>query len=275
MLSNTFTNLDYYVDILNSKLRTSIKFFVVSYLLITLGLTINYAVKELPLVQQDIDSIKNELLAEYPADLSINWDGNQLAVQPDEPITIPYPQAVERPEEFPQSLGILNFNQPEPDQSVSALFVVGAETVWVNSFTQGWSDTSLREVLGETTWTVNREVIDSSVPTLAEEFKRLSMYFPVLYFFFTIPALILSRLFSLAIDAFILHFIFLIQRKSIPYLKTLQLALHIMVPVEVIHQVTRLSLPDLNFPMLTVGFWALAFLLVWHFRSLHVFPEQK
>src|SRR5579859_4575081 len=93
VLLNTFTLPAYYLAILNTKLKFSLRFFLMSYVLLSLLATVLFATVQVPRWDAQLRSSAQEATTNFPNDLRIVWDGKMLGSTNKQPLAISYPHA--------------------------------------------------------------------------------------------------------------------------------------------------------------------------------------
>ena len=266
----SFTDLNFYVDILNSPLKFSLKFVFFFYILIGIISGIYFAIVKVPEYRSIVDQTELEIREYYPADWMFDWDGESLASLPLGKKTINFPSSLPKRESLPESLAIIDAQTTNSPENIPALIYINSKNLYVNSLSGFWSDLALSDLLGEEKFNLNREILMQKLPSYTSEAKSSLSIIPILVTAGMSIGLFLTRLLSLIFDVIIIHFIMTLLKKPIPYKKVFQLTLHILVPVEVLQQATTLFYPTLDIPMFTISFWTLTVLILFHFRNLHM-----
>lgn len=273
VFKGSVSDLQYYLDILNAPLKFSIKFVCAFYLILGVVLTALFTFSDLPKIRSILNQVETNVLSALPDDIFFIWSNQTLNSNQISPIEIPL-QELDQATVSPENLLIIDTsNDQKPDQIPSILFL-NQKKLYTNSLSGDFNEISLNELIEQEEATYNKADIQVILSQSKAFFNDVLDILPFFAYIVLSLGLFVVRLFMVAIDAIIFQFLFQILNKPIKYLKVFQLSLHLLVPVEILHQLTRLFFPTLNFPMLTVGFWSLALLLIWHFRNLHVFRVE-
>lgn len=269
-LLGSLTNLNYYVEVLNTRFKFSLKFVAAFYLLLGIILTGIFTFKDLVEFSLIIDQTRDELLERYPNNLTFDWNGSELYSSSSEKIQVPFPAAIDPVESAPQYLAEINTATDTAPENVSAVIYLNKNKMYINSFQGTWSDSPLVDLIGKTPQHIDR----MSIQNLAENSKKTQQevleILPWLALpFFTI-GMFLLRLLVIAFNSIIVQFLFQITNKPLTYKKVFQLSMHALVPVELIHQISYLTDPHLPIPMFNISYWFIMSLLLWHLRYLKI-----
>lgn len=266
----SFTDLNYYVDVLNAPVKFSLKLVVFFYFIVGVISGVHFWVVNTPKYNDQIDHTVGEIREYYPTDWKFEWDGTSLHSFPEEIKTINFPSAMPQSETLPESLAIVDTTTDTPPDNIPALIYVNTNTLYVNSLSGFWSDLPLTELLGNEEFSIDREKVIAELPNAERQVKSSLSVAPVFITAGMSIGLFVVRLISLLFDVIIIHFILSMMKKPLPYKKVFQLSLHILIPVEVIQQLTNLIYPSLDLPMFTISFWTITTLILFHFRNLHM-----
>ncbi len=272
----SLTDLNYYVDVLNSTVKRSFKIISIFYLLIGVLLTAIFTITTLPTIRTDVMTSIDRVVEYFPQDLELTWDGAQLESNVDTQIVVPFPDDIALPNSLPQSLAIIDTTTTDsPNERTASLIFVNQQELFVNSQRGQWSSTQLDNLIEQDTFVLNKDVLQSWEPEIQSDTQTFLNLLPLFMFMAFSIGLFISRLVMIAINSIIVQFMFMLMGKQLPYKKVFQLSLHLLIPVELLSQLSHLLYPQLDMSMTTVAYWSLIALLLWHLRNLHVLKFEE
>lgn len=272
----SLTDLNYYVDVLNSTVKRSFKIIITFYLLIGVLLTTIFTITTLPTIRTDVMTSIDRVVEYFPQDLELTWDGAQLESNVDTQIVVPFPDDIALPNSLPQSLAIIDTTTTDsPNERTASLIFVNQQELFVNSQRGQWSSTQLDNLIEQDTFVLNKDVLQSWEPEIQSDTQTFLNLLPLFMFMAFSIGLFISRLVMIAINSIIVQFMFMLMGKQLPYKKVFQLSLHLLIPVELLSQLSHLLYPQLDMSMTTVAYWSLIALLLWHLRNLHVLKFEE
>lgn len=276
IFTHSLSDLQYYVDVLNAPLKFSLKFVFAFYLTLSVVLTTLFTLNELPKIKMFSESMKQQIVQNFPDQARFQWQDEKLTSDSSSQLTITFPTSTMDSEiERPENLVIVDTSATQKPDQVPSLLYINQNTFYVNSLNGVWSDLELKEILGSEPLQIDKSVVKNYLDGPASSMRDdLLTLLPFVMFLFFSLGLLISRIIMIAINAIILQFLFQLLDKPIRYSKVFQLALHLLIPVEIINQITLLALPNTPIPMLTIAFWTLSAVLLWHFRTLQVFRVE-
>lgn len=269
VITGSVTDLNYYVSVLNTPFRFSLKVIASFYMVLGLLLSVGFTLVELPQLSQNLDAARAELVEKYPSDLSLDWDGEKLS-STWETFQVPYPSSFSPLETAPKNLAEVNTATTDGPTNSNALIYINQKNMYINSLQGNWSDSPILNLVGGEPQHVGRDEIlkfAESSKTVQQDFLMSLPFLALLYF--TIGTLFL-RMLMIVFNALIVQFSFQLMNKPLSYKKVYQLSLHILIPTELIHQISFLLAPKLEIPMFSLAFWMIVALLIWHLRNLKV-----
>lgn len=275
-LKNSFTDLNYYVEILNTTLKRSLKIVFSFYLLLGIPLAILFSVRYLqPAEIQTIDAA-DQLIQNFPEDLEFTWNGSQLSSNASEPLVVNYPENFEKPTRLPEQLAIIDTSTNDaPPENTPALLYINQESIFANSTQGNWSKNDLTPMIGDDPQTLNKQTAKDWQPQIEESIRSFFRVLPFFAYLMFSLGMFAMRLIMIAIDSIIVQFLFTIMGKKLPYKKAFQLSLHLLIPVEILYQLSTIFYPQLDIPMINLAYWSLIALLLWHLRNLHVVKLEE
>lgn len=272
----SLTDLNYYVDVLNSTVKRSFKIIITFYLLIGILLTAIFSITTLPTIRTDVMTSIDRVVEYFPQDLELTWDGTQLESNTDTQIVVPFPDDISLPTSLPQNLAIIDTTTTDsPNERTASLLFVNQQELFVNSQRGQWSSTQLDNLIEQDTFVLNKDVLQSWEPEIQSDSQTFLNLLPLFMFMAFSIGLFISRLVMIAINSIIVQFMFMLMGKQLPYKKVFQLSLHLLIPVELLSQLSHLLYPQLEMSMTTVAYWSLIALLLWHLRNLHVLKFEE
>lgn len=272
---SSVSDLNYYVSVLNSPVKSSLKTVGWFYIFVGAILTFVFSIRTLPEFSRSLDSAREELTSQYPSDLSFHWDGQTLSSTLNGPLEIDYPQAFPPNPDAPKKFLRIDTTSNKGPDNFQTLMYINQKDVFVNSYQGEWTQAPLSGILSDTAETFDRSKILELADTSKSMQQEVVSIAPFVAFLSFSIGLFVVRLFGILIDALILQFFFQLIRKPIAYKKVFQLCLHLLIPVEIITQFSAIVFPHLAFPMFSLSFWILSALLLWHLRNLHIFRLEK
>jgi|SRR5579859_1008454 len=273
VLFNSFILPAYYLSILNTKLKFSLRFFLVSYVLLSLLATILFVVVQIPRWEMQLKNSAQEVVASFPSDLQIAWDGKMLHATNSQPLSIGYPKGFSH-ENLPNVLAYLDTTTDSLDTvnhktSSHAFFVVTQSHLYVNGAENNSSNLELNQIYGfEKSFTITKGNITGyarSVKTFIQQALEGSVvFYPFGFFMFMVA----SRLFSLLLDSVLIFYLLRVFRKPFPYWKVYQVGLHICVVAEFVELLTTRFVPNTGLPMFALAFWGYAIFIFSNLRNV-------
>lgn len=273
-LKKTFINPDYYLDIIKKSAFSSFLFFALTLFLLGIIQTLKISYLQLPGWQKEILAIKQEVIENYPVDLTINWNlQNQLlTISPSTEVEIYYPSRLEKTN-FRQSHQLALISNAELNQeklnslSTSYLFVVNKNLLHLNN--QGfWQNIELMFLPGfNQDFRIdqnNIEVITDQIATVILDLLKLIKTWGLIL----IPLwLIINHLWLSLMNSLLIFLLVKSSQLKLNFKNCWQWSLHILIVAETISQLTKLIYHQLSIPMLTLSFWLIFLYLILSLRN--------
>lgn len=269
-LIGSLSDLNYYVEILNTPLRFSLKFVAWFYLFLGILLTLIFVVKDLPQINSDINATRSELVTNYPDTLVFNWKDGQLSSNAEQPITVSYPSVFPPSERLPKNLALIDTDTDVAPENLNVLFFVNRSKLFINSLQGNWAEVDLVKAIEVQSATIDKTKIVELAESSKETQREAISVLPGLILIKETVGLFLSRIFILLLNSLIIQLIFQILNKPLTYKKVFQLGLHALIPAELLYQYSVLLFPQLGFSMFSLTFWLIMVLIIWHLRHLQV-----
>lgn len=289
MLRQTFTDVSFYKEIPTLETKLSIKFFLLSMLLLGLFRTARFVKVTVPQNKQLIEQSLTEIETYYPEDVLIEWDtqilkmyhtdatnGGKSAIN-EYKFTYPATFSEEKLQEsgFPENFGAY-INQDvvstEPNESAfsNTFFLLTQKEFLINSAQNEWQAFPYQDLPGaDQAFQIDKTNI-ADVTQMAKNtlFGALQMIQELSWL--VLPLLtILFRVFSTAVLALFALFLARINTLQLSYKNVFQISLHLAVVAESIDFLIMLLYPNQHLSWFSLSFWILFFyvLLTWKKES--------
>ncbi len=274
-LLNTIASPIYYVDVLNAPFSFSVKFFLVSYLLLTVLATSLFTTLDVPKYQTIFDQTITQLEQNFPPGLSFSWNGSVLTSTLIQPLQLPFPEDIPRqgqPTHLLTIAPLANSLSEIKGLNPDSLLAIGKTSIYAYNKNGKWTELSLTNTPGfDQAFVLDK----SSLPTFTSKWKELyaevsslvTILFPVI-FFFGIGA---ARLFSIVINGVFIFFLLRLVGKGLPYKKVIQISLHIVIVAELIDVLTSHFVIQDQLNMYGLAFWAYLIVVLaslWNVKSI-------
>ena len=257
---NTLTSPSYYRQIMRAPLWLSVRFFLMSYVLISLISTLILGVFTRPLFLGRMNEQLDQFGRDYPANVALIWTGSELQSTTDlhnSPLVFEYPSGISQT--YPTdhlvtvdpSLTLDTIH--ESATAEASLMVIGKTELLVTQFGDVWSGFPLKEIWTDQAFTVNQASLPGMLQKIKDGVLEISkvvlVVYPALFFILSL----LARLPGIFIDAFLITVLLRLAQRKVNFGKVFQLALHLSVVahfVAVLTQATQTTLP-----MYQITFW--------------------
>ena len=273
VLFNSSTLPSYYLAILNTKLKFSLRFFLVSYVLLSVLATILFATIQVPHWETQLKSSAQEAATNFPNDLKIMWDGKMLSSTNKQPLAISYPHAFPH-ENLPSTFAYLDTTTDSLDAvnhktQANALFVITQHHLYVNGAEKSSSNLELNQVYGfEKPFTVTKTTIGGYAQNVSSFIQQALEGAIIFYPFGFFVLMVITRLFSLLLDSVLIFYVLRLFQKPFPYWKIYQVSLHICVVAEFVELLTTRFIPSNQLPMFALAFWGYAIFIFSNLRNV-------
>ncbi len=283
-LINTFTAPSYYVDILNARLSFSIRFFLISYVFLSLIATLFFFTFDVPFFKAKLHSATAELVHHFPDNLQISWNLHQLSSTSAEPVEIEYPSFVPH-DQLSSVLGYIDTSTSSveevlPKTAHSSLFIATRDQVFISNSDKEWSGLPYTQVPGfNKPFQINKQNIESMTQSILNFIDRslsaIAIFMPFVFFLF----LVIGGVFAALTNSILIFFVLrLLMRKRFGYWKAFQLSLHFCVVAELVSMITARLFPNNDLSMFSLAFWGYAIIILYSFRNLQsviLVPKSK
>lgn len=283
-LKLSFTSIIYYFKLIHLPWHHSLRFFLISLILLSFFPAWQITRRDLPLLKQSLNETFTEIKTNYPDNLIIDYhnqqlnlsDKNLIGTDIDSPIWpndlfVSWPSSLKKlndnlNNQIPQffliythSLDSTYLDQLKNQNSTFLVanpnqFYFNDQGTWISN---SWQDLEL------SAFSLNKETLISRIDQwqngfLDKIFKDLEIAVYILMPIF----LMLSRGLMAFFYALLVWFLNNIVIKKISYLQSLQLTWHMMVVAETINQLTKHFYTNLTLPMFSLTFWAVCWLVI-------------
>ena len=260
-LYRSFSSARYYLDVLRAPFSFTFRFFLLSYLVIGFVIGVRAAADFERFIQENTEPTLASIEKHFPEDGSIIWGGDSVTVSPD-PFFIDFPPYYDSTEGLPEYFALVTAEQLEPSQlldrlSTSAWLVVSADLIYSANYLNEWTSAPLSQVFEDNLVMVTQETLPQHLETLRSWSYALVPVAQLIVPFMSTALVLLHRLWIALVHAALVYFFLKINQVAIPFGKSIQLSLHLLVPLEIINQVATVLYPSLDFSLLSLGFWLL------------------
>ncbi len=266
----SLTDLDFYVEVLNTPLRKSLKITALFYVFLGIVLAVFFTLKTLPEASAHSSNAVDEFVLHYPQNLLITWQSPKLYTNVDEPLIIPFPKDAGIDESAPKNLAIINTKTEDVPENTNALFFISNTKLFVNSLHGDWTQAPLTDVLDFESGTLDKDTVIRLSNKAKAALTTWVAVLPWLSLLFFTLGLLFVRLLVTLLYAVVIYFSFQLMKKPIGYWKVWQLSLAILIPSELVNQFSNHAFPALPISMFSLTFWVVSTLLMWHLRHLKV-----
>jgi len=267
-ISNLFTSPQYYLEIFKAPFGFSLRFFIISMVFLGLSLTWRVNQKLIPSLQHQTNIALDEAVTNYPAELEITWNKNQLKSSTTETIKIAYPSSMEKSSGLPPTLGYFipeNFSSTQFSNRLEqeSLFVVTDRNFFINNLQGDWTKAPLTELLPTADVVLNKNTSAEFISKLKQELGKIASFIKKLNFIIIPIGLIIARLWMSFFESILLFLFFKLNKLSLKFSKIIQFSLHLVVVAEIINQVASWLYPNIQVSMLTLAYWSIFGYIFW------------
>jgi hypothetical protein len=276
---NTLSSPQFYLDVLNTKVRRSVGFFVVSYFVLGFLATTLFATVDVPRYTSMLHNSFQELIQHYPDDLTFHWDGKVLSSSQTDVLQVPFPsfwqtQSANADQSLPTNLAMIDTSTTSVDDAVAktthASWVVFTQNqAYVTNNNGGWSSIDLTDLPGfQSTFTVDKNSLPNQLNSWEDGAKSVALLAILAYPCIFPVGLMLSRVISLMINALLVSYFIRFIRRPIPFWKMFQLMLHISVAAELVAIVSSHLFWSARLPMFGLTFWLYTVVVLYELRNV-------
>lgn len=267
---DAISSFDFYDTVARRSFWKSLGFYILFLFLAMIARAIPLVFTTLPRVAGEVTQSFSELVAYFPSDLSLQWDGSQLhsSTSP-QVVFIPAPlKHYFDPTKTPAYAGIITTETAVASPSSEALFTVTKTDVLVPTENGNVSQLPLSELLGSDAQTITKTTAENWQQAWEENktafLHAVQIAIPIIIYI----AMIFQRSGLLLLEA-IMFFVFRkffgkpwSLRTSIMY------TLFFFIPAEIIDIVAHFALPQLNISFFSLVAWV-------YFVAISLRPEKK
>lgn len=228
---------------------------------------------QIPVWQQQVATSLRELQTNYPADLIIAWDMQQLNMTPSEPLAIQYPSHLTvNGDVFPPLLAFLYPHDVAEAEFVPllpsrSLAVVTPTTLFINQTSGGWNQLPLSSLPGfEQPFALNQQNLPDYITRWQSSSDSVLAVVAGASWFFWPVSLVVSRLWLSVFDGLLLYVLLQFNRLYLPIKKVWQLVIHVLITASVVELIASWIYPQLDLPLLTITTWVVLIYFVLSLR---------
>lgn len=284
-LIGSVTQPAFYIQILNRPLSFSIRFFVISCVL--LGVVSAFLTIQIrfPQFLDDFQAAMVKMEQNYPSDLVIHWSDGKLSTNTDQPLLVTYPESIGyRPTEL-LSMIDPQFNDDQLDQigtqlPASTFSVVTQQNVLINDGLGNWTIIRLNEL---PYFNQDFEITHANLPIVVSQathqFQQLLQIAKPVTFVLLPVIFLITGLWTAIWYTIIGQFLLTLYGKNFGFKKIYQLTLHLIFVAQCIAQLTLFLYPQVSFSMFSLSYWVLFIALSFTLRQVSavklVLPKNK
>ncbi len=260
LLASSFVSSEPYIRLLHSSFWKTLWFFIVSMLLVGLSSAARFNMVTIRQWNTIAGNVIAEATANYPQDLELKWNEDTLAMNISEPLAVPYPTALPKPELFPEQFLYvvpqeITPNEFERQLDKFSLFVITPTHLYVNDLQNHWSELVLKDAILADSFDITKGSLSEMAPVAQGHISGQLTIVGVLAWILLPIWLVMIQFFTCFMLAILLTLIFKLYRLSVPFPKSWQLTLHVAIVAETIHQVSLWLYPNTSVPMYSLAFW--------------------
>lgn len=267
---NTLTNPKYYVDVLNAKLRFSLRFTLISYVVMSLLAVVLFSFIDVPKLQTALGSYIDQVVADFPTNQEVSWNGLRLQLSEPEPYALAFPQLPDL-QGTPPNLVEINpavemaaqISQTSDNKSA---FFANQTQLFVSQPGGGWSGTPLTDFLSSSPFVINKQTLVAQQPQLQQQLATGLRLLPLAFLAFFLLVSFPLRMLNVIFDTIFIYVVIRIFGLPMSFKKVVQVSLHVSVAAELITILTANFAAGL--PMFTIAFWGYTLIIYWQLRHV-------
>jgi hypothetical protein len=226
------------------------------YAFFSLAATANFGWRTLPRWQSDWRQSWEDIQRNWPEDLSVEYRGGQLKVDPEQVFVLPYPAPLTARPGLPANFARIDA-RPEPDNPGDSLLFVGRDRLTAES------TVPLSEILGTESWELDKAALPRLDGRVNELMAMTGRSLIVLHFFIGWIGWLLVRLLGLAFYAWIAQALFYFAGTRLRYGKTYALGMVALLPAETVQILIGILYPGQSLPLFWWTWLAVMGLVAW------------
>lgn len=254
-----------YLTFLKLKKWQLMRFYALAVLFLSALWSGRVVMQDLPMAQNQLNQAADEFTAHYPDDLLLDWNGQQLTLNPSLEYTIYYPSFINPSElELP---GILAIYQPidvaeNQPSKIDTFFLITPSTIWVQDQQQGWSSMQLAELLeGFPSANLTKTQLATNLETWINNLDlwHLARLTTIVFSFWWMVGTTLVR----GVVQYILAYLVLIKIYNVKLTgqQLARLTLPITMMASTIQGIAEVLYTNTQFDLFIITFWILLFLV--------------
>ncbi len=272
-VGSSLTSLAQYPLFLKRRLSWSLLFLLISYLVLGLVSASRIVWKDIPELETKANQTLEEVRLNFPADLSLEWNGQQLTHTGNSALKVPYPSFISPADlDLPPVL-VYHLNQSIPEDQFAqqlperSLIVVTPTELYMNDLQGDWNQIQLSELLGADSFSLNQATLPQYLDQAKAGLENSRGVLQIGTFFFIPVLLTLARIWSLAIETLLAFVLTRLNGIPLSLRHLFQLNLHIIVVAEVINLASQFLYGNHHWPLFSLTFWLLWVLIMITQRS--------
>ncbi len=258
-LIKSVTDVTYYKSVLAAPVRNSAWFFIIWVGITGLFRQAYQLSVDMPYWTNAATRAGAQLVANYPQDLQITWDGSQLKSTRD-PLVVAYPDQFVADSQLAAALppNLASFTANSSSVSTSSALAVTSTHLSLQLPDQSPRSIPLVEVLGDQSLTITSSTIEQDVKNFLDQHLSNSLQlFALLSSLLYLISLYLSRLITVLLESALLTIMLSFTSLKIGYANVCKLSLHVVVLAGVIDAIASVIDPAGNGFWFSLSYWIL------------------
>lgn len=277
VFKNSLMHSHYYLHIVRAPLISSLKYFLVFFVLVGIYQNLNLYFNFLPKLKVETIRIIDEARKNFPYDLEVTYDDGELNSNVN-PLYLSFPSNLERVQGLTykndQFIAIDNSfdSNNVANLASNSAFAIGKTQIFLKNYENNWSQQGLKLInLFDLFEIKNFNLNYQTIGQQSEQVKSylLDLYEKLFYLIFlTWPFfLIISKLFLSLFESLFVFFFFRIFDLDLSYKKVWQISLHVFTISQLITLIGQKIYDfDLGF-LFSLSYWLIIFYLFFMFRK--------
>lgn len=223
--------------------------------------------KYLPAAQDLVSNSLNEVENHYPSNLEITWNGESLNSSIS-PLSVSYPSFF-NPSEWllPENFIDINTHQQDFEPNENTFLSLTSDSLTINSM-GSQEQFRLPDLLGNQSFEVNREVVVNFIDQTNDgEIRNWLIVIAVILSLISWIGVLFSRLILAVVESAIGYLMLNIAGRKESYSKIFQISLYILIPAEIIYQISIQVVPEFASAFLTLSFWVMFIAILFSLRK--------
>lgn len=269
---NALTSPAYYAQLRHKPWHFFARFVIVSYLLLSVAVGAIFIWRDVPHWQGAISSAKQELLAGYPNDLTIEWNGKTFSANQPGPFRLPYPagwQPQATSSETPLALAYVAPELKSTDElaqlPTGSFAVLTSTNLYALQPQTGWSTFAWSELLtGVGPFTITRQSLPNDiqkVEIIAFDLLNVLQWIVPIVFAVAVPV---GRFVSICFDALLVMILLRWLGRPLAYQRIIQIFTMLFVIAEAVRLFGEVVFPATPIPLFSLILWSYCITIFWN-----------